>query len=491
MACSTGTRSFLLGTIPYSKDFGFSRDQLEPLVAAMGVWGKKDELRRLWDALPEDGLGKHSFNGRYRNALGQDGWDCSAVKRRGCDATRDCSLKTDTRDCSLKTDTRDCSLQEDTRSCGYDVCFIGCFHVNDPICELAKATQNAIYKANKDACEVAKAAQNVIYAGEKAACEAAKATQNAIYIAEKDACEVVKASEKLTCEANKTIDLNLCRSSNYHDGDFIGPMTENLFSRAMNETLAHSVGEAQLLGATGVRIKLASNRDDTGDDLNLIVLLLMSQLRSPTVGSGAAIAAYASFRPHSYGSYLAAYRSVYGIGPTDGGEKHQDLMRSRIGDGIRSGWRVDKPPVNGAVHWYHRAETRGNPLLAELYDPIIDRFIYGDVTGTLSTLDAVNPAPTIASLTPTTGLSKRWQCSYDSRHELLAGHHGIDRWSGGPRYNGYEPHDDYCQCTRTHEWARDRQRDGAVARRGHRRRGRRIHVRGRFSGAHPCATRAA
>ena len=385
---------------PFDKKFGFSRDQMEPLVAAMGVWGKTEALRRLWDALPEDVLGKHSFNGRYKNALGQDGWDCAAIKRRGCDATRDCSLKTDTRDCSLKVDTRNCSLQEDTRSCSTCIVsnpFGGCFlYGNDPFCEAAKAAQNLIYKGIKDKCEVEKGAQNALYAGEKTACEAAKATQNAIYAAEKGACETVKATEKATCEANKTADLNLCRLSNYHDGDFIGPMTENLFSRAMNQSLAHSLGEPQLLASTLLRIAQARDRDDVGDDLNLIVKLLMAKLRSPSRDSEAATAAYASHRPFSYGSYLRTYRARF--------DDATDMVK-RIQEGIRNGWRADKPAVNGAVHWYHRVENGGNSLLAELYDPIIDRFIYGDRTGTFSTLASQAPAPTIARVAPAVALS--------------------------------------------------------------------------------------
>jgi hypothetical protein len=39
---------------PYDKDSGTSRDQLVPIVAAMGVWGKTDAIQRLWNALPED-----------------------------------------------------------------------------------------------------------------------------------------------------------------------------------------------------------------------------------------------------------------------------------------------------------------------------------------------------------------------------------------------------------------------------------------------------
>src|SRR5262249_35845972 len=39
---------------PFDKAFGFSRDQMVPLVAAMGLWGFETELRRLWNALPQD-----------------------------------------------------------------------------------------------------------------------------------------------------------------------------------------------------------------------------------------------------------------------------------------------------------------------------------------------------------------------------------------------------------------------------------------------------
>jgi hypothetical protein len=387
---------------PYDKKFGFSRDQMVPLVAAMGVWGKQEELRRLWDALPEDALGKHSFNGNWRNLLGQDGWDCTAIKRRSCDATRSCPLKEDTRDCSLKTDTRSCPLEQDTRSCS--VCLIsnpftgGCIlYGNDPICELAKATQNAIYKANKDACEAAKAAQNVIYAGEKAQCETAKAAQNVIYKQEKDACEVVKAGEKLTCEAQKSAELSLCRLNNIHSGDFIGPMTENLFARARGESLSDWKGEAELLANVLLRIHDASDRDNTGDDLNLLVMLLMAKLRTPSADSESGVALYASMRPFSYGSYLRTYRMLFGHDATE--------MTQRIDAGIKSGWRADLPPANGAVHWYHRVEAGGNEQLAELYDPIIDRYVYGDQTGTFSTSTSTTGSPTVSSVAPLTGLS--------------------------------------------------------------------------------------
>jgi hypothetical protein len=58
---------------PYSKEWGFSRDQMTPLVAAMGVYGFTEPLRRLWNALPQDVIGgtKHSFNGDWVSVFGQ------------------------------------------------------------------------------------------------------------------------------------------------------------------------------------------------------------------------------------------------------------------------------------------------------------------------------------------------------------------------------------------------------------------------------------
>jgi hypothetical protein len=370
---------------PRDKEFGFSRDQMVPLIAAMGVWGKTAHLERLWNALPEDSLGKHSFNGSWRNILGQDGWDCTAIKNRDCSG-RDCTLRTDNRDCSLKVDTRDCTFHEDTRGCG-DFDFF---------CKLARQLENDRRRAESLACEVAKATQNALYAGERVACEAAKATQNAIYVAEKQACEVVKAGENAACEAQKATELNLCRLGNFHNGDFIGPMTENLFARARNQSLSSGTGEVELLANAWLRVRDGRDRDNTGDDLNLLVMLLMAKLRNPSPPSDQAADVLAGYRPFSYGSYLTAYRAAYSDA-TD--------MRTRMDAGIQSGWQADKTAVNGAVHWYHRIESGGNPELAELYDPIIHRFIYGDTTGVLARPTSLNPAPTIATVSPGAGLS--------------------------------------------------------------------------------------
>lgn len=51
-----------------NENHGTTRDQLVPLIAALTVWGKHDALQRLWNALPEDILGKHDFQGHWLDA---------------------------------------------------------------------------------------------------------------------------------------------------------------------------------------------------------------------------------------------------------------------------------------------------------------------------------------------------------------------------------------------------------------------------------------
>lgn len=395
---------------PFDKEYGTSRDQLIPMIAALGVWGKYDVLRRLWDALPEDLTGKHAFNGNWRNFLGQDGQNCSAIKKRGCDATADCSLKTDnrdcslsvdTRDCSLHTDNRDCSLQVDTRSCGHDVCVLGgCVHVNDPFCEAQKGAQNAIYAANKaaceagkagqnaaykadhDACEGQKAAQNAIYAANKTTCEGDKVSQNLFYKAEHDGCEAGKTSEKLACEGQKAADQLACGLTNVFSGDIMGPSALNVLRRALGENPMLPLssiyippvdliglgvaGDTELVVNSRLRVSAGENRDDV-DDLNHIVALIMAKLRFPSPLSEGANRLYVDNRPYSFGSYMVAYRNAYGSDDAD--------MGNRIDSGIRSGWKPDTSAAMGAVRWYHRRVSGANPQLAELYEPIIAEFV--------------------------------------------------------------------------------------------------------------------
>jgi hypothetical protein len=403
---------------PYSKEWGTSRDQLVPLIAAMGVWGKAAQLRRLWEALPVDVQGKHAFNGNWRNALGQDGWNCLEIKNVSCGGTLDCSLREDTRDCSPQVDNRDCSAGEDRRNCSQphdarscSVCLIhnpwgGCvLYGNDPLCEGAKAAQNKIYDGNKAACELAKATQNTGYAAGKASCEASKAAQNEIYKANmapceaakgaqnaayvhlKLSCETAKSGGKYACEAYKATAQAACLMSNVFNGDLFGPAEINLFMRALKHNpllpdpyfiipsissvprmvLGGMAGETFLLAGTHIRIGASYNPDDVGDDLNLIVELLISKLRFPSAVSANAVHEYAVQRQHSYGSYLEAYSAHYGADCTD--------QANRINTGVAQGWKPEVSAVYGAARWYHRACSGGNPGLAALYGPILAYYI--------------------------------------------------------------------------------------------------------------------
>ena len=448
---------------PFDKEWGFSRDQMVPLVAAMGVWNKQAELNRLWAALPEDALAKHAFNGNWRNFLGQDGPNCGDILKRGCDSTsscplevdkrscplkidnrscptqtddRNCSLEVDSRDCSLNVDRTDCSLQQDTTSCGHDVDWglLGKHHVNDPVCEAAKVGQNAGYLLAKNACEARKAAknadylrenkmceiakggqntlyatqkfacetskstqqalydsqkltcetskanQNTLYATQKFTCEAGKTGQNAIYATRKASCESAKTAKKYACEVDKQIGYQTCRTTNTFSGDIIGPSDVNLFRRAFRVSpvgivnKANSLtliqgglgGEAELLVNSHIRVEKSSDPDDVGDDLNHIVRLLMSRVRSPTGISEIAVGVYAKRQP-SYGSYLDIYYR------TNSGDKKIDV--DKIKAGIWAGWIPDSSASYGAVRWYHRPDVGANPQLAILYRPIIERFI--------------------------------------------------------------------------------------------------------------------
>jgi hypothetical protein len=78
------------GKDPYGRptdgheNHGTTRDQLIPLIAAMGVAGKHDALQRLWEALPEDILGKHDFQGHWHDAIsGQDIYASDPCRNNG------------------------------------------------------------------------------------------------------------------------------------------------------------------------------------------------------------------------------------------------------------------------------------------------------------------------------------------------------------------------------------------------------------------------
>ena len=117
-------------------------------------------------------------------------------------------------------------------------------------------------------------------------------------------------------------------------------------------------GDVQLLGGVWTRVGLTlQNRDDVGDDLNLVIELLLSHILKPSRWSERALKDYAKNRPVSYGCYLQNYRSNWGVDLTINSKE----MACRLDDGIAHGWTPDCPRVLGALRWYFRPETGGNP----------------------------------------------------------------------------------------------------------------------------------
>jgi len=163
------------------------------------------------------------------------------------------------------------------------------------------------------------------------------------------------------------------------NGEMLRPDGVNLFLRARG-VKPGIIGDVQLYGGVVSRLAQAADLNDVGDDLNLLVILLMAKFRFPATNTGVpgtrteeVISLYATKRPHSYGSYLQSYRQKFGV---DLGASEVEV-RKRMDDGITKGWKPDSncPPVLGALRWYFRAESKGNPELAELYAPIVRKWV--------------------------------------------------------------------------------------------------------------------
>jgi len=153
--------------------------------------------------------------------------------------------------------------------------------------------------------------------------------------------------------------------------DVIGPDLVNLYRRAWGEGPDPN-GDLFLLGGVVTRLAQAQdNPENVGDDLNLIVQLLMAKVRSPSQSTEQAITMYAKNRPVSAGCYLGRYRKAY---PGDYGAD-EATMKTRIKSGVASGWTPDCPRVLGALRWYFRAESGGCSSLAELYEPIVAHWL--------------------------------------------------------------------------------------------------------------------
>ncbi|MES0179655.1 hypothetical protein NKJ86_13785 [Mesorhizobium sp. M0025] len=136
-----------------------------------------------------------------------DGSSIDCTPDRDCTPTKNCDLQVDTRDCRIP---RGCSHSHDTRNCracllrAPRICAFGsctggqCIQSgNDPVCETAKAAQNAAFDAAFNAC-------NALGPIDDAICEAQKATQNGLFRAAKVQCEAGKEGDRLSCEGQKT-----------------------------------------------------------------------------------------------------------------------------------------------------------------------------------------------------------------------------------------------------------------------------------------------
>jgi hypothetical protein len=74
----------------------------------------------------------------------------------------------------------------------------------------------------------------------------------------------------------------------------------------------------------------------------------------------AQVVSYAKNRLVSYGSFITPYQDKYHVDPS--AIPFAADVRSKMDDGIASGWITDASRVYGAVRWYHRKAAGANPL---------------------------------------------------------------------------------------------------------------------------------
>ncbi|WP_192385921.1 hypothetical protein [Mesorhizobium silamurunense] len=152
-----------------------------------------------------------------------NGSQMNCMPEKECRQDQRCDTQHDDRDCRR---ARDCPHNHDTREC--KKCALGVC-VNDPVCEGAKATQNAAYDASYSACvalgpvidgvcEAAKAGQNKLYEAQRLQCEAEKEGRRQL-------CEVEKTAKKAGCEAVKQAEKTVSQTGNFANvsGDISGP----------------------------------------------------------------------------------------------------------------------------------------------------------------------------------------------------------------------------------------------------------------------------
>ena len=145
-------------------------------------------------------------------------------------------------------------------------------------------------------------------------------------------------------------------------------LVEEFIKRARNQAVDETIDHAIADCALSARLKCINTMDDVGDDLNLMVSLLLPELRQNKDYFKAIRVRYLEKRPMNYGVYMTAYYMYWGHEPP-----RPDLMQARMDEGItKKGWLPDCSKVFGAIKWYCRLESSGNPGLANLYRPIYD-----------------------------------------------------------------------------------------------------------------------
>lgn len=392
-----------------NENHGTTRDQLVPLVAAMRVWGKQAELQRLWEALPEDILGKHDFQGHWHDAVtGEDSYlsdPCANIKNRDCSQKdTNCSRQSvcgGVCPCEVRGCDSDCPSKCHTEcpcgTCGNFNCRVEvfgatqcpCGQCGDMNCRAEVCLPDLDCSAKKLDCERLKTQEAVACQGAESACELGK-------IGKQKKCEIDRGLDTATCEAAKGT--GVLRFT----GDPFPPAMYNLFIRAgvvptakfpvtQFAVSAFDVGDLWLKGgidilrnqATG-DMKCGSQAvpdplDCVDQDMNSIAMLWTARDTMTTPISSMAIASYRS-RAHSYGSYFGKYCETYGPLVTsnqcDKGCLDRQLL-NRMKAGIANGWEPDGPGFGpyGAVRWYNRWSTGANPGLSVLWKPIIEDLV--------------------------------------------------------------------------------------------------------------------
>jgi hypothetical protein len=369
---------------PFDPKKGTSRDQIEPLVAAMGVWGKVQPLKRLWHRLPVSVLGKHSFNGEYRSKI-TDGVDPAKLDILG--VLPECS-EPPTANCNPKTNCSAPKVPEcrTPRRClppdagRVERCLRRCAGSRelDPRkrAECPKKCKDKHDDRLKEYASCLKAQKKEEVA--LVTCEAGRGARLLEAEAMRVQCELTRVRALAECELRGFLWQEACANTHGHTGDLLFPSTMNLFRRALNEAPGSAtsildlpptpfpsvtwlrqkaswpaigqIGEDELPGAVAARIYCGQkDATHTTDDLNLIAKLLMAKIRFPTPPSERAARDYAELRPHTYGSYFDAYLAEHG--------EDWDDIKKRMRHGIdHLGWKPTTQAHVGAVRWYHRPD---------------------------------------------------------------------------------------------------------------------------------------